>query len=35
MPDVRERLARAVEDPGQIDAAVNAALRDWLTERGA
>jgi NADH:ubiquinone oxidoreductase subunit F (NADH-binding) len=35
MPDVRERLARAVEDPGQIDAVVNAALRDWLTERGA
>jgi NADH:ubiquinone oxidoreductase subunit F (NADH-binding) len=35
MPDVRERLARAVEDAGQIDAVVNAALRDWLRERGA
>jgi NADH:ubiquinone oxidoreductase subunit F (NADH-binding) len=35
MPDVRERLARAVRDAGEIDAVVNAALREWLDERGA
>jgi NADH-quinone oxidoreductase subunit F len=35
MPDVRERLARAVNDACEIDAVVNAALRDWLTDRGA
>jgi len=35
MPDVRDRLARAIRDPGEIDAVVNAALRAWLEQRGA
>ncbi len=34
-PDVREGLSRVVRDESEVDAVVNAALRDWLSERGA
>ena len=35
MADVRERLTHVVKDEAQLDAVVNAALREWMTGRGA
>lgn len=34
-PDVRESLSRLVRDEAEIDRVVNAALREWLQNRGA
>jgi NADH-quinone oxidoreductase subunit F len=33
-PDVREALGRVVRDEGEVDKVVNAALRQWLQDRG-